>query len=62
MPSISPRPGIDVAVDDPYPWYESLRERTPVLRVEDDLWLISRYADVAAAGRDVREILVVVRQ
>jgi len=39
-------------MEDPYRWYESLRERTPVLCVDDDLWLISRYEDVAAAGRD----------
>src|SRR4051794_40815075 len=52
MATNSARRGIDVAVEDPYPWYESLRERTPVLRVEDNLWLISRYADVVTAGRD----------
>ncbi|GAA2081569.1 cytochrome P450 [Actinomadura alba] len=39
--------------DDPYPVYTRLREEAPVYRNEtDDLWVLSRHADVVAALRD----------
>ncbi|WP_067678016.1 cytochrome P450 [Nocardia miyunensis] len=39
--------------DDPYPYYEQLREQSPVFRNEtDDFWALSRHADVLAALRD----------
>lgn len=41
--------------DDPYPIYAQLREQRPVFRNDhDDLWAISRHADVDAALRDHR--------
>jgi cytochrome P450 len=39
--------------NDPYPYYERLREQAPVFRNEtDDFWALSRHADVLAALRD----------
>lgn len=39
--------------DDPYPYYERLRELAPVFRNEtDDFWALSRHADVLGALRD----------
>jgi cytochrome P450 len=46
----------DVAIqDDPYPVYAWLRENDPVHRNDrDDIWVLSRHADVDAALRDAR--------
>ncbi|WP_431040802.1 cytochrome P450 [Streptomyces sp. P1-3] len=41
-------------VPDPYPLYRELRERAPVHRTPDGLWLISRHADVRALLLDPR--------
>jgi len=39
--------------NDPYPYYERLREQAPVFRNEaDDFWALSRHADVLATLRD----------
>ncbi|MBX6766528.1 MAG: cytochrome P450, partial [Actinomadura rubrobrunea] len=39
--------------EDPYPVYARLREEAPVYRNErDDLWALSRHADILAALRD----------
>lgn len=39
--------------EDPYPLYRRLREESPVHHVErDDLWVISRHADIRAVLRD----------
>jgi cytochrome P450 len=38
--------------DDPYPWYDALRARAPVLRLADGGVLLTRYADVSAVYLD----------
>ncbi|MFD1210460.1 hypothetical protein ACFQ36_00180 [Arthrobacter sp. GCM10027362] len=38
-------------IADPYPYYARLRAEHPVLRVEEGLYLVSRYADVASLLR-----------
>ena len=39
--------------EDPYPLYPRLRDEAPVFRADaDDLWVISRHADVFAVLRD----------
>ena len=39
--------------EDPHPIYRDLRDAAPVYRNDErDLWVLSRYADVQAAGRD----------
>jgi hypothetical protein len=43
-----PAPGF---VDDPYPWYAALRERSPVHRLAADAVLLTRYDDVLAVYR-----------
>jgi cytochrome P450 len=41
--------------DDPYPIYRRLRDRAPLYRnAERSLWVLSRFDDVQAAGRDWR--------
>jgi len=39
---------------DPYPFYRLLRERAPVWRSPTGLWVLSRYADIAAVSKDPR--------
>ncbi len=40
-------------IDDPYPHYASLRDEAPVCRIEaDNLWMVTRYDDVAAVLHD----------
>jgi pimeloyl-[acyl-carrier protein] synthase len=39
---------------DPYPHYRQLREQDPVHRSEVDLWVLTRYDDIAALLRDPR--------
>jgi cytochrome P450 len=39
---------------DPYPHYRELREHDPVHRSEVDLWVLTRYADIATLLRDPR--------
>ncbi|GIT48691.1 MAG: hypothetical protein Ct9H300mP14_06190 [Gammaproteobacteria bacterium] len=41
-------------VDDPYPWYEQLRHQSPVHRLSERSFFLSRYDDVIAAYRDPR--------
>jgi cytochrome P450 len=44
-----------VVQDDPYPVYARLREEAPVYRNDaDDIWVLSRHADIDAALRDAR--------
>ncbi len=49
---------IDVRLDDPamiadpYPTYARLRDRAPVVRLDPDVWVLTRYDDVVAAMRD----------
>jgi len=39
-------------IDDPYPWYEALRDESPThYDGHRDIWVISRYDDVLAAAR-----------
>ena len=38
----------------PYPLYRELRERAPVYRTANGMWLLSRYGDCWAALRDPR--------
>jgi cytochrome P450 len=39
---------------DPYPFYRLLRERAPIWRSPTGLWVLTRYADVAAVSKDPR--------
>lgn len=39
----------DAFLDDPYPFYQALRERDPVHRCPDGSWLLTRHADCLAA-------------
>src|SRR3546814_13551762 len=40
-------------IDDPYPHYRRLRDEAPVCWIEeDDLWMVTRYAAVAAVLPD----------
>jgi cytochrome P450 len=40
-------------IDDPYPHYARLRDEAPVCWIEEDnLWMVTRYADVAAVLHD----------
>jgi len=40
-------------IDDPYPHYARLRDEAPVCRIEaDNLWMVTRYDDVAAVLHD----------
>ena len=41
-------------VDDPYPWYAQLRRDSPVNRLSERSYFLSRYDDVMAAYRDPR--------
>ena len=41
-------------VDDPYPWYAQLRRQSPVHRLSERSFFLSRYDDVIAAYRDPR--------
>ena len=41
-------------VDDPYPWYAQLRRQSPVHRLGERSFFLSRYDDVLAAYRDPR--------
>jgi cytochrome P450 len=46
-------PSAPELVEDPYPAYARLRREAPVLHLlADDVWAVSRYADVAAILRD----------
>jgi len=38
-------------IDDPYPWYAALRQRSPVHAIGPGSWLLTRYADVDGAYR-----------
>lgn len=39
-------------IADPYPWYQGLRDETPVYHEpQHDIWVLSRYDDVLAAAR-----------
>ena len=56
--TIADRPLLDLAdpkfLADPYPAYRLLRERAPVWRSPTGLWVLTRYADVAAVSKDAR--------
>ncbi|MBI1396507.1 MAG: cytochrome P450 [Betaproteobacteria bacterium] len=39
-------------VDDPYPWYRRLREASPVHRMPDGTWFLTRYADCERVYKD----------
>ena len=41
-------------VDDPYPWYAQLRRQSPVHRLSERSFFLSRYDDVITAYRDPR--------
>jgi cytochrome P450 len=41
-------------LEDPYPFYQRLRERDPVHRSPMGFWVVTRYADVAAILTDPR--------
>ena len=41
-------------VDDPYPWYAQLRRQSPIHRLGERSFFLSRYDDVLAAYRDPR--------
>ena len=41
-------------VDDPYPWYAQLRRQSPVHRLSERSYFLSRYDDVITAYRDPR--------
>lgn len=42
-------------LDDPYPYYDALRERAPALHVPSrDTWMLFRHDDVVAAAKDAR--------
>ena len=41
-------------VDDPYPWYAQLRRQSPVHRLSEQSFFLSRYDDVITAYRDPR--------
>lgn len=41
----------DGFLDDPYPWYEALREQAPVHEMESGSFFVSRYEDVVAVYR-----------
>src|SRR5213593_2254917 len=38
--------------DDPYPYYQALREHDPVKRMPDGSWLLTRYDDILPVYRD----------
>src|SRR3989442_8160268 len=52
------RPLLDLSdprfLADPYPFYRLLRERAPVWRSPDGLWVLSRHADIAGVLKDSR--------
>ncbi len=49
-------PHLPEFVADPLPAYRWLRDNAPVFHVEsEDIWVLSRHADVAAAARDWRQ-------
>lgn len=49
------RPHLPELIENPYPAYVWLREHSPVHYVADeDIWVLSRYDDIAAAVRDDR--------
>jgi cytochrome P450 len=35
-----------IPLDNPYPWYEKVRKDTPILKLANSQWLITRYSDV----------------
>ncbi|MFO1318577.1 MAG: cytochrome P450 [Burkholderiales bacterium] len=39
---------------DPYPWYRALRETSPIRRMPDGSWLLTRYADCEQVYKDPR--------
>ena len=54
-PAVAPyRPSV-VADDDPYPYYQQLRDNDPAHRSEpENIWVLTRYKDVSDAFRDWR--------
>jgi cytochrome P450 len=56
--SVMDRPLFDPAdpgfLADPYPAYRLLREHAPIWRAPTGLWVLSRYADIAAVLKDAR--------
>ena len=53
MTTIAYNPYRPEVVEDPYPWYEQLRDDSPVHHVPElGIWVLSRYDDVLAALRD----------
>lgn len=42
----------DAFYEDPYPWYQLLRAQSPVHRLPDGGWLLSRHADLMQVYRD----------
>jgi len=56
--NLTQRPLLDLTdprfLADPYPFYRVLRERVPIWRSPTGLWVLSRYADVAAVSKDPR--------
>lgn len=57
-PPAQPLPPLDLAdpqlLGDPYPLYARLRREAPLHRAASGVWLLSRYADVAAALQEPR--------
>ena len=46
-------PHLPEVIDDPYPAFRWLRQHAPVFHVEsEDIWVLSRHADIQAAARD----------
>ena len=47
-----PRHLPDEFFDDPYPYYQALREHDPVHQCPDGSWFLTRYQDILAVYRD----------
>ena len=46
-------PHLPEVIEDPYPAFRWLRDHAPAFHVvSEDIWVLSRYADVVAAARD----------
>ena len=51
-PAVAYDPLAPEVIDNPYPWYEALRDQSPAYYDDHrDIWVISRYDDVLAAAR-----------
>ena len=48
-------PHLPEVIEDPYPAFRWLRDEAPVFHVEsEDIWVLSRYADIVSAARNPR--------